>query len=49
MIESKNKLLNKLLNSIAEEYYNFENKILKIINLKEVDFKKLTLKIDDED
>lgn len=34
-------LLNKILNSMAEEYYNFNNKIIKIYNLKEIDFKKI--------
>jgi len=50
--ENKNKtenLLNKLLDSMAEEYYSFQNKIIRINNLKEVDFQKLSAKIDDED
>ncbi len=49
MLKNKNDILNKLLNKIALEYYTFDDNIIKIINLKEVDFKKLSLKIDAED
>jgi len=48
-MKKRNDLLNKLLNSMAEEYFTFNNKIIKVNNLKEVDFKKVTLKVDAED
>ncbi|SIQ10652.1 tRNA nucleotidyltransferase/poly(A) polymerase family protein [Halanaerobium kushneri] len=48
-MKNKNDLLNKLLNSMAEEYFSFNNKIIKVNNLKEVDFQKIALKIDKED
>ncbi|MGM0547890.1 MAG: CCA tRNA nucleotidyltransferase, partial [Bacillota bacterium] len=40
-MEKRKKLLNKLLNSKAEEYFSFNNKIIKVNNLIESDFKKL--------
>ena len=49
MFKNKNDILSKLLNKMALEYYTFDDNIIKIINLKEVDFKKLSLKIDEED
>lgn len=48
-MKKRNKLLNKLLHSMAEEYFTFNNKIIKVNNLKEVDFKKIALKVDDAD
>ena len=34
---------------MAEEYFSFNNKIIKVNNLKEVDFKKIALRVDAED
>ena len=48
-MKKKNELLDKLLNSMAEEYYTFNGQIIKVNNLKEVDFKKIALKVDQED
>lgn len=48
-MKKKSDLLDKLLNSMAEEYFTFDNQIIKVNNLKEVDFKKIALKIDQED
>ncbi|MFW5686787.1 MAG: CCA tRNA nucleotidyltransferase [Halanaerobium sp.] len=48
-MKTNNNLLNKLLNSMAEEYFSYNDQIIKVNNLKEVDFKKIALKIDEED
>ncbi|TDO89408.1 poly(A) polymerase/tRNA nucleotidyltransferase (CCA-adding enzyme) [Halanaerobium saccharolyticum] len=48
-MKKRKDLLNKLLNSMAEEYFTYDNKIIKINNLKEADFKKIALKVDAED
>ncbi len=48
-MKKKDKLLNKILNTMAEEYYLFAGEIIRINNLKEVDFKKLSSKMDSED
>ena len=34
---------------MAEEYFTFKDQIIKVNNMKEVDFKKIALKVDDED
>jgi poly(A) polymerase/tRNA nucleotidyltransferase (CCA-adding enzyme) len=48
-MRNNNNLLNKIINSIAEEYYIFNDKIIKVNNLKEVDFKKTAANIDQAD
>jgi len=48
-MEKEKNLLNKILNSMAVEYYSFKGDIIRINNLKEVDFEKLTAKTDAED
>lgn len=48
-MKKEDKLLNKILNTMAEEYYLFEGEIIRINNLKEVDFQKLSSKLDAED
>ncbi|MFW5749302.1 MAG: CCA tRNA nucleotidyltransferase [Halanaerobium sp.] len=48
-MKTNNNLLNKLLNSMAEEYFSYNDQIIKVNNLKEVDFKKIALRIDEED
>ncbi|MFW6266760.1 MAG: CCA tRNA nucleotidyltransferase [Halanaerobium sp.] len=48
-MQTNNNLLNKLLNSMAEEYFSYNDQIIKVNNLKEVDFKKIALRIDEED
>lgn len=48
-MKKEDKLLNKILNSMAEEYYLFAGEIIRINNLKEVDFQKLSSKMDSED
>ncbi|MFW5961554.1 MAG: CCA tRNA nucleotidyltransferase [bacterium] len=48
-MKKRNNLLKKFLHSMAEEYFTFNNKIIKVNNLKEVDFKKIALKVDAED
>ncbi len=49
IMKTNNNLLNKLLNSMAEEYFSYNDQIIKVNNLKEVDFKKIALRIDEED
>jgi poly(A) polymerase/tRNA nucleotidyltransferase (CCA-adding enzyme) len=44
-----NNLLKKLLNSVAEEYYTYNDQIIKVNNLKEVEFKKAAAHIDQVD
>jgi poly(A) polymerase/tRNA nucleotidyltransferase (CCA-adding enzyme) len=48
-MKKRNDLLDKLLNSMAEEYFSFNGKIIKVYNLKEVDFQKITQKVEAED
>jgi poly(A) polymerase/tRNA nucleotidyltransferase (CCA-adding enzyme) len=48
-MRNNNNLLNEIINSIAEEYYIFNDKIIKVNNLKEVDFKKTAANIDQAD
>ena len=48
-MKKRKNLLNKILNSMAEEYYSYNGQIIKVNNLKKADFTKLTLKIDKED
>ncbi|MFW6273382.1 MAG: CCA tRNA nucleotidyltransferase, partial [Halanaerobium sp.] len=48
-MKKTNNLLNKILNSMAEEYYLFDQEIIRINNLKEVNFQKLSSKIEAED
>lgn len=43
-MQKRNQLLNKLLNSKAEEYFSFNNKIIKVNNLTKSDFEKLNQK-----
>lgn len=45
-MKKRNNLLNRILSSMAEEYYHHQGMIIKINNLTEVDFKKLSLRID---
>jgi poly(A) polymerase/tRNA nucleotidyltransferase (CCA-adding enzyme) len=48
-MKNKNNLLEKLLDSMAEEYYSYNNKIIKVNNLKEVKFKKVAANVDESD
>lgn len=48
-MKNKNNLLDKLLNSVAEEYYSYDDKIIKVNNLKEVEFKKVAANVDQSD
>jgi poly(A) polymerase/tRNA nucleotidyltransferase (CCA-adding enzyme) len=48
-MKNKNNLLDELLDSMAEEYYIYNNKIIKVNNLKEVDFKKVAANVDESD
>jgi poly(A) polymerase/tRNA nucleotidyltransferase (CCA-adding enzyme) len=48
-MKKRKDLLNKLLHSMAEEYFTFNGHIIKVNNLKEVDFKKIALRVDAED
>src|SRR6056297_2664215 len=48
-MKNKNNLLEKLLDSMAEEYYTYNDKIIKVNNLKEVKFKKVAANVDESD
>ncbi|ADQ14805.1 CCA tRNA nucleotidyltransferase [Halanaerobium hydrogeniformans] len=46
-MKNRQNLLNKVLNSSAEEYYHHQGMVIKINNLTEVDFKKLSLRAEE--
>ncbi len=48
-MKNNNNLLDKLLNTIAEEYYVYNDKVIKVNNLKEVDFEKIAANVDQSD